>query len=227
MSTLRYDHASPSITLEKGTYWMQAPRKHLPATPCGSPLTRSPEIFNTCEKNYALFTLICFGTAYYLFMTRWDSQTPNPIHTPHSDENTVQVIAFENALVLSHQLNCTLLVPPICLGQKPIRYVKFNNSMSVSCSLERKACITVWKFLHTHSIARRMPQLFWLHSHSLGIAYQPYGSKVKGAIATGLAHYGRVDIQTSWYLQAGYMDSLRHQTIQLSFPQQYHGRISD
>lgn len=45
---------------------------------------------------------------------------------PHSGFHN-QRIAFENALVLSRLINRTLLVPPIRLGNKPLRYVNFNS----------------------------------------------------------------------------------------------------
>ena len=166
MSTSRYDdHASPSMALEKGAYRMRAPRSRVPASHRRGSLARKPEIFSTREKYYAVLVVIlvsatatCFGTAYYLFTTRWDSPVHNPIHNWLSDE-AIQVvpydleeelrvfvpgpedrflaylphsgfhnqrIAFENALVLSRLLNRTLLVPPIRLGDKPLRYVKFD-----------------------------------------------------------------------------------------------------
>ena len=46
-------------------------------------------------------------------------------YLPHSGFHN-QRIAFENALVLSRLLNRTLLVPPIRLGEKPIRYVQYD-----------------------------------------------------------------------------------------------------
>lgn len=46
-------------------------------------------------------------------------------YLPHSGFHN-QRISFENALVLAHMLNRTLIVPPIRLGL-PIRYVEFNK----------------------------------------------------------------------------------------------------
>lgn len=108
----------------------------------------------------ATATLTCFGTAYYLFTTRWASPPASPPfpfrpdaptqvvarydpaealrefapneddrflgYLPHSGFHN-QRIAFENALVLSRLLNRTLLVPPIRLGSKPLRYVKYDR----------------------------------------------------------------------------------------------------
>jgi hypothetical protein len=97
--------------------------------------------------------LSCFGMAYYLFVTRWETRAP--IQQPLADQQTKviamqfseratiepgerfitylphsgfhnQRIAFENALVLACVLNRTLLVPPVRLSHKPIRYVKFD-----------------------------------------------------------------------------------------------------
>lgn len=95
--------------------------------------------------------LTCFGTAYYLFTTRWESHAINPRPAPTDQQTQVvpynpdsdipdgrflaylphsgfhnQRIAFENALVLARLLNRTLLVPPIRLGDKPLRYVNFD-----------------------------------------------------------------------------------------------------
>jgi hypothetical protein len=103
----------------------------------------------------AIATLSCFGAAYYLFAKRWAHRTvsPHPSETnashqanatafidqlrispdekylsylPHSGFHN-QRIAFENALVLAFALRRTLLVPPIRLANKPIRYVEFDT----------------------------------------------------------------------------------------------------
>jgi hypothetical protein len=141
-------------------------RSRVPPTPRRGSLTRNHEIFTTREKHYAMLivvlvsaTVTCFGTAYYLFTTRWDSTKRHPLHTSHADDAAQVVpydldeelrvfvpdpqdrflaylphsgfhnqrIAFENALVLSRLLNRTLLVPPVRLGDKPLRYVKFDR----------------------------------------------------------------------------------------------------
>ena len=47
-------------------------------------------------------------------------------YLPHSGFHN-QRIALENALVLSILLNRTLIIPPIRLGKKPIRYVKYES----------------------------------------------------------------------------------------------------
>lgn len=98
--------------------------------------------------------LSCFAIAYYLFVTRWEVRAP--IEQPFADQHIKvlamepseraifdpherflaylphsgfhnQRIAFENALVLARFLNRTLLVPPIRLGYKPLRYVNFDS----------------------------------------------------------------------------------------------------
>jgi hypothetical protein len=94
-----------------------------------------------------------FGMAYYLFTTRWDIRTFQGTHAssnatreatghepgmsmnptqkyltyfPHSGFHN-QRIALENAFVLAYASNRTLLIPPIRLGSKPIRYVEYDT----------------------------------------------------------------------------------------------------
>ncbi|KAJ7287763.1 hypothetical protein C8J57DRAFT_1167972 [Mycena rebaudengoi] len=105
----------------------------------------------------ALACLSSFGFAYYLFTTRWD---PTELHRLNlADENTKvipyntlphqhyssekflsylphsglhnQRIAFENAIVLGILTNRTVLVPPIRLGSKPLRYTTFDSLQQV------------------------------------------------------------------------------------------------
>lgn len=94
-----------------------------------------------------------FGMAYYLYTTRWDSRTFQGTHassnvtreaTGHESDMTLdptrkylaylphsgfhnQRIALENAFVLAYASNRTLLIPPIRLGNKPIRYVEYDT----------------------------------------------------------------------------------------------------
>ncbi|RDB24811.1 hypothetical protein Hypma_008009 [Hypsizygus marmoreus] len=115
----------------------------------------------------ALACLSCFGMAYYLFSTRWDARAlsqqpsanqphrqvvnidfreqnsilPDPherflAYLPHSGFHN-QRIALENALVLARLLNRTLLVPPVWLGNKPLRYLNFN-ALSQALALSDK-----------------------------------------------------------------------------------------
>lgn len=121
----------------------------------------SPE--HRMNRNLVLFlvllSLACissFGTAYYLFTTRWELQviSVSPViantntqahafgfprdtprvaehisylsYLPHSGFHN-QRIAFENALLLAYLLHRTLLVPPIRLGNKPIRYIDYDT----------------------------------------------------------------------------------------------------
>jgi GDP-fucose protein O-fucosyltransferase len=121
---------------------------------------RRPEYSRTTPNMTILVFLLtfaclgCFGMAYYLFVTRWETRAP--IQQPFADQHTKVVamecserttfdpderflsylphsgfhnqrIAFENALVLARFLNRTLLVPPIRLGYKPLRYVNFDS----------------------------------------------------------------------------------------------------
>lgn len=156
---------SPSVTLEKGAYRMRAPPR-----PRATSLLNSKarvDVLATNRRHLAMLivlltsaTLTCFGLAYYLYSTRWDTraatiphhitQADHPLqvlpydpdgaldrfapgagdrflsYLPHSGFHN-QRIAFENALVLSRLLNRTLLVPPVRLGRKPLRYVKYDR----------------------------------------------------------------------------------------------------
>lgn len=104
----------------------------------------------------ALACLASFGFAYYLFTTRWDARNNlrNPAddnvqvvpfdsfqrssreshpsdekflsYLPHSGLHN-QRIALQNAIVLGALTNRTVLVPPIRLGSKPLRYVRSDS----------------------------------------------------------------------------------------------------
>ncbi|KAF7375936.1 hypothetical protein MSAN_00008200 [Mycena sanguinolenta] len=105
----------------------------------------------------ALACLASFGFAYYLLTTRWDPTMPHKLHTsadenaqvvpfdsfhgsprqylpsekflsylPHSGLHN-QRIALENAIILGALTNRTVLVPPIRLGSKPLRYVNSES----------------------------------------------------------------------------------------------------
>ncbi|KAJ7128943.1 hypothetical protein C8R43DRAFT_1026446 [Mycena crocata] len=108
----------------------------------------------------ALACLASFGFAYYLFTTRWDAPphtlrnladdkmqvvpfesyktTPREYlysekfisYLPHSGLHN-QRIALENAIVLGALTNRTILVPPIRLGTKPLRYVSSDSLQRV------------------------------------------------------------------------------------------------
>ncbi|KAF8906465.1 hypothetical protein CPB84DRAFT_1835004 [Gymnopilus junonius] len=147
--------SSPSVSLERGNYRMRAPRPRPP--PFVLPDKGPPIVQHRVNRNLALLLLAlalacmsCFASAYYLFATRWDfhpASLPYPLANPTSKANVSdtarqpekylaylphsgfhnQRIAFENALVLSRILRRTLLVPPIRLGNRPIRYVEFHT----------------------------------------------------------------------------------------------------
>ncbi|KAJ7690655.1 hypothetical protein B0H17DRAFT_1064314 [Mycena rosella] len=104
----------------------------------------------------ALACLASFGFAYYLFTMRWGATIPHTIpdpadpniqvipfnsfhrspqypasekfisYLPHSGLHN-QRIALENAIVLGALTNRTVLVPPIRLGSKPLRYVNSDS----------------------------------------------------------------------------------------------------
>ena len=104
----------------------------------------------------ALACIGSFGIAYYLFASRWELQVisvpPTIANSKHTQANAFGVarnitaaehisylsylphsgfhnqrIAFENALLLAYFLRRTLLVPPIRLGNKPIRYIDYDT----------------------------------------------------------------------------------------------------
>ena len=162
----QYANASPSVSLERGNYRMRAPViRPVPFNLNGKTVRvrSSPEhkMSRTLLLFLILLALACassFGTAYYLFTTRWELQVisvPSTIansnmqadasgfpkdatnpkvvehisylsYLPHSGFHN-QRIAFENALLLAYLLRRTLLVPPIRLGHKPIRYIDYDT----------------------------------------------------------------------------------------------------
>ncbi|TFK74534.1 hypothetical protein BDN72DRAFT_759417 [Pluteus cervinus] len=189
--------ASPSISMEKGTYRMRAPPlPRLPLSPhpkrALSPQTRRSQhdpnaIPTPMLMLIGLLVFACissFGFAYYLFTTRWEAQLEPPkvpshrlaIHdnndtvtrvdmnhfqsplqnyTEHEHEERFlaylphsgfhnQRVALENALILAHILNRTLLVPDARLGGRPIPYLNFTRlyEASVSAEATNLDCIT-------------------------------------------------------------------------------------
>lgn len=162
----QHANASPSVSLERGAYRMRAPNiRPVPLNLNGNIVRARSSPEHKMNRNLAflliLLALACissFGTAYYLFATRWALQVisvPSTIadsntqanafgiprdtmkptvaenisylsYLPHSGFHN-QRIAFENALLLAYLLRRTLLVPPIRLGNKPIRYIDYDT----------------------------------------------------------------------------------------------------
>ncbi|KAK0461017.1 uncharacterized protein EV420DRAFT_1267139 [Desarmillaria tabescens] len=162
----RTGESSPSITLEKGAYRMRAPA-HRPfgtqlftSTPIPPVTTRHQRRAGTSNGRWvalimllACASIVSFGVAYHLFLTRWDLLGHNrfrhnadsiqvvafnsSLHLPDANEKFLaylphsgfhnQRIALENALTLAYMLNRTLIVPPIRLGSHPIRYFIFDT----------------------------------------------------------------------------------------------------
>jgi hypothetical protein len=148
---------SPAVSLEKGSHRIRKPSRAIAPLGLKRP-TSNP--FTTYMLLLLLLlasaTLTCFGAAYYLFTTRWDTRVSNHVAHTRTDEENIQVvpfhinadldtfrqdkflaylphsgfhnqrIAFENGLVLSRLLNRTLLVPPVRYGERPLRYVRFE-----------------------------------------------------------------------------------------------------
>ncbi|KAF9476370.1 hypothetical protein BDN70DRAFT_863382 [Pholiota conissans] len=118
--------------------------------------------------------LSCFGYAYYLFSTRWAARPITSLkfptdsiaqatgsellldrtqkylsYLPHSGFHN-QRIAFENALLLAYALRRTLLVPPIRLSSKPIRYIEYDTLSryhEISDKKGLKHCPQIPKFI--------------------------------------------------------------------------------
>ncbi|KAF8813710.1 hypothetical protein BYT27DRAFT_7130677, partial [Phlegmacium glaucopus] len=158
----QHANASPSVSLERGAYRMRAPTiRPVPLNLNGKTVRARSSPEHRMNRNLAFFlillTLACissFGTAYYLFATRWELpviSVPSTIANSNSQANAFgiprnttkrrvgylsylphsgfhnQRIAFENALLLAYLLRRTLLVPPIRLGNKPIRYIDYDT----------------------------------------------------------------------------------------------------
>lgn len=157
-------NASPSVALEKGAYYRtRGFHRHgnlnmNSSNPNVGRRRRPQSLQNTKLIALLLLSLACFtcfGMAYYLFKTRWETPSqsfPRPLHAdmpstqvsasthddrlspeerflaylPHSGFHN-QRIAFENALVLARLLNRTLIVPPVRLSNKPIPYYPFDK----------------------------------------------------------------------------------------------------
>jgi len=98
-------NASPSVSLERGRYRMKAPAKALPVPlvfQATDPHVRWSPLYRV-NRNFALLLfllafacLTCFGSAYYLFITRWDFR---PLSAPiHFANSIFKVTASENTL---------------------------------------------------------------------------------------------------------------------------------
>ncbi|KAI6158298.1 hypothetical protein BKA82DRAFT_4069763 [Pisolithus tinctorius] len=75
----RYVFQSPSVTNEKGTYRLRAPRSSRPGSNLRSGHTKAyePSLLTQDRKLpvFVIFLVVasftCFATAYYLYKTRW------------------------------------------------------------------------------------------------------------------------------------------------------------
>ena len=160
--SMRHSQSSPSVSIEKGTYRIHAPKRS--PSKLGYIQNRHSRL-TMHEKRVAvlivflvLATVLCFGFAYYLFTTRWESysvrsqgpasDSPQPLqvvefehdscseagdkstkylsYLPHSGFHN-QRIALENALVMAHLLDRTLLIPPVRLGKGIVTYFPFDD----------------------------------------------------------------------------------------------------
>ncbi|PFH52059.1 hypothetical protein AMATHDRAFT_74548 [Amanita thiersii Skay4041] len=109
--------------------------------------------------------LSCFALAYHLYSTRWGARSVDqlyrstdwlqvnafpydaPLLQPNLEERYMtylphsgfhnQRISLENALMLSYLLNRTLIIPPVRLGRKPLRYMN-STTLSENINLGHK-----------------------------------------------------------------------------------------
>ena len=93
----------------------------------------------------------------------WDPSEQYLSYLPHSGFHN-QRIALENALVLASILNCTLLVPPVQLGDRPIGYrrssrLRVNVALSTHIGLEHCALVSDSRFVPEVCID------LWTHAH--------------------------------------------------------------
>ena len=101
----RQSQSSPSVSLEKGAYRLRAPAKRTARDPLPLPLRAGSPPYKDSptlryEKQMAVLvvflicaTVTCFGTAYYLFTTRWGSDASLQI-SPSNSELGLQVVDF-------------------------------------------------------------------------------------------------------------------------------------
>ena len=105
----RQSQASPSVSIEKGTYRMRAPTKRAPSR-FGHGVQPSRDGIPPAmryEKQMAILvmllvcaTVACFATAYYLFTTRWDTSVYSPMSILPSDNySQPQVAVHPNQLL--------------------------------------------------------------------------------------------------------------------------------
>ncbi|KAJ7124975.1 hypothetical protein C8R44DRAFT_668907 [Mycena epipterygia] len=148
----RYRMRAPSTLPPDSSYSLQQPTPRQPRARNGM-----SSLMAALIVLLALACLASFGFAYYLFTTRWDATMPDKLynladeniqvipfnpsdHTSreyHSSDKFIsylshsglhnQRIALENAIVLGALTNRTVLVPPIRLGSKPLRYVNSDS----------------------------------------------------------------------------------------------------
>lgn len=96
-------NVSPSVALEKGAYY-RTRASHTRPPPVLNPITPYPH-YRTPPRNQqntklvtlllllALACIACFGTAYYLFKTRWETPADHPLRTLPANPPSFQVNA--------------------------------------------------------------------------------------------------------------------------------------
>lgn len=104
-------------------------------------------------------------------------------YLPHSGFHN-QRIALENALVISHILNRTLLIPPILLGDPPLRY-RPSIRLQVDVALSSRVGLDHCAFIPEASHIPEECIDFWAHAHvpwewliNLPRLVQTHGTKI-------------------------------------------------
>jgi hypothetical protein len=92
LAKTRHQHGSPSVTIEKGAYRLHAPLLSRPSSKLHGKEVASRTAANSLRSQYenrlalllvalALAAGFCFGSAYYLFKTRWESPAIPPFRS--------------------------------------------------------------------------------------------------------------------------------------------------
>ncbi|KAG2015842.1 hypothetical protein CC2G_009073 [Coprinopsis cinerea AmutBmut pab1-1] len=147
--------ASPSVSLERGTYRMRAPRSMKPVAPLdfhkaakrSRPTNHQQDLLN---RNFSIlltvWALDSWRDPSTLANGTLPARAPSDLadtadglsnvlpmamdrlltYLPHSGFHN-QRIAFENAVVLAQLLNRTLLAPPIHLATKATRFMQYDS----------------------------------------------------------------------------------------------------
>jgi len=153
---------------------MRAPRSRVPASRRRGSVARNPELFSTREKYYVVLiimlvsaTVTCFGTAYYLFTTRWDSPVHNPVLTWHSDK-AVQVVPYD----LDDELRAFAASPQ----DRFLAYLPHSGFHNQRIAFEMLSCYLVYLIapcLYLPSVSEKNLCAMSNLMHCVNISYSP------------------------------------------------------